>query len=676
MPNDPRTNRCECLGNADANHSPRTGIVNTSIIKDFIYALALLAMLVGQGIGQDIVRSAPRKVNPHVASYEEMQRVNRRLAGQTGPLATFDPGWWNPLVARPLTDAEPLALTLEQVLISALANSKQIQVFSELPLIRETAITEASSAFDWTAFINARWDDRSDPIGSTLTAGPGISRFRDHQVSLDSGARRRTRTGGQVQIAQQHGFQDNNSQFFVPDPQGTSRLTLNFTQPLMRGRGRVYNESLIVLARIDKAVANDEFRRQLETHLLEVSRAYWALYLERAVWYQKTNSYLRGKRILERLEQRRGLDAQTSQIVSARAAMKQRQAELTRANAAVRNAESRLRALVNDPLLMQREIIPADAPRFDYQPVDLNEVVTVAFQQRPEVGQAVKQVRAAGVRMEMSRHEILPLLNLVTEAYVAGLEDRGQVFASWVRQFDTGEPGYGIGLQYEVPLYRRGARARLQRRRLELRQLEAQYATTLETVRLEAEVAVREVETAYTELETLALRWSQLPGEDVTSSLALENLLHSQERLAESEFAYLKAQLTYNLSLVNLKRAAGLLMRHEKVVVGRACECCLPRQILDKPDLNLEGIEFVPTGSIPLEELETPAPAAGLQHSSQTPPEVIVSPLDAELNERSRQPPPSLLPPRPGPSLAPPSPQSSVLQKIPIRFGEIRPTIR
>ena len=568
-----------------------------------------------------------------------MQQLFEDLRSGDSHDSQCDVGWWGELVAQPLTPSEPMALSLEQTLIAALDHSKQIQVFSELPLIRETAITEAAAAFDWTTFINSRWDDRSDPIGSTLTAGPGVTRFRDHQFSSAAGTRRRTQRGGQFEISQQLGHQANNSQFFVPNPQGSSRLALNFTQPLMRGRGKVYNNSLVVLAKIDKGVATDEFRRQLETHLLEVSRAYWALYLERAVLYQKTNSYLRGKHVFDRLQLRRGLDAQESQIVSASAAIKQRQAELTRARAAVANAESRLRALVNDPSMLERELIPSDTPRFDYIEPSLNEVVTVAFQNRPEVAQALKQVKAASVRMNMSRHEVLPVLNLVTSAYVAGLEDRGRAFAAISRQFDTGEPGYGIGLQYELPLHRRAARARLQRRQIELRQLQAQYGTTLETVRLEAEVAVRELETAHNELLTkckameareaqltaLVQRWSRLPGEDVTASLALENLLNAQDRLAADEYEYLKAQLTYNLSLVNLNRAAGLLMQHEQVAVGRACVCNLPQHVLEKPDLSKVNLDPIPLqlslpATLQLQEVDV-APMADLDSEPNSVPD-------------------------------------------------------
>ena len=49
-----------------------------------------------------------------------------------------------------------MPVTLESLLFSALAHSSQVKVYSELPLIRETAIIEADSAFDPTAFLESR----------------------------------------------------------------------------------------------------------------------------------------------------------------------------------------------------------------------------------------------------------------------------------------------------------------------------------------------------------------------------------------------------------------------------------------------------------------------------------------------------------------------------------------
>ena len=553
--------------------------------------------------------SQPDSVPAEVATDEEqLSALRERLTTEPVtdvPIVTQ--GWWDSVVVEPLrTEAVTLPLTLEQTLVRALHCSHQVRVFSELPLIRETAIVEADAAFDWTAFLESRWRDLSDPVGSTLTAGPGVTRYSDHHYTFSGGLRKRTITGAQIEARQDFGFQDTNSQFFVPDPQGTSRIALSFTQPLLRGRGEVYNTSLICLAGIDTEIAKDEFMRQLQSHLLEVTRAYWALYLERGTLYQKLNSYRRAEEIVNHLDLRRALDASETQVRAAKAALTERRSELLRAEAAVKNAESRLRALVNDPefgCFDTVELVPLDLPTAQMIPVDVHQSLGEAMMMRPEVTQSLKQIRAAAVRLQMADHELLPLLNLVAETYVAGLARNGNVGVAWGNQFDTGAPGYSLGLQFEVPLGNRAAKARHQRRQIELRQLQSQYHVTLQTVGLEVEVAAREVETSGRELlakaaavtarqeqlDNLELRWERLPQEDLTATLMLENILTAQDRLAEAEFSYLQSQVTYSLSLTNLKRAKGTLLQHELVSIDRYCLNGVPAQVASKPEiLSLE----------------------------------------------------------------------------------------
>lgn len=510
--------------------------------------------------------------------------------------------WWDPDVQGPLRakDAD-LLINVEDLLVRALRHSSQVRVFSELPLIRETSIVEADAAFDWHAFLDSRWDDTSDPVGNTLTVGGGGTRFEDHNLSGSVGARRRTRTGGQLEVAQRFGFQDNNSTFFQPDPQGTARLVLSYTQPLMRGRGRVYNNSLTVLACIDTNIARDEFNRQLQSHLLEVVRAYWGLYLERGVFVQKQKAARRAQQIYDRLVARRKIDAFESQLISAEAEVKSRRSDLKRSAMAVRNAEDRIRSLVNDPALMADsiELIPVDTPSMASFPVSMQEALTTAVQYRPEIGQAIKQIKAACVRVNMSRNEMMPVLNLVTETYVSGLRGNGNVHNAYTDQFSRGEPSYSIGLQFEVPINNRAARVRNTRRHLELRQLRSQYETTMQTLKLETRVAVREVETSYDELDTklsamrameakenyIKRRWELMPGEGRSGSYVLEDLLAAQSQLTRAESEYLSSVVTYNLALMNIKRATGMLLQDERVSIGRGCESCLPRQYVSKPEI-------------------------------------------------------------------------------------------
>ena len=72
-----------------------------------------------------------------------------------------------------------------------------------------------------------------------------------------------------------------------------------------------------MLAQIDTAASQDDFSAQLQSHLLEITRAYWELYLERANLLQKRRLLDAARQILQEMERRRDIDALKSQVVRA-----------------------------------------------------------------------------------------------------------------------------------------------------------------------------------------------------------------------------------------------------------------------------------------------------------------------------------------------------------------------
>jgi len=496
--------------------------------------------------------------------------------------------WWMPEVARPIHSPDRhLGVGLESLLLGALQHSAQIRIASEQPLIRESAIVVAEADFDWVRFLDTRWDDTSDPVSTTLQTG-NANRYRNNQWSLKGGVRRRVATGGNFEIAQQLGFQNTNSVFFIPNDQGTSRLSLRFTQPFLRGRGVAYNRSLIVLAQVDATIARDEFSRDLQAHLLDISEAYWTLYLERAGLLQKQRLLSRADEILQELERRRTLDAFESQIAKARAAVKTRGSDLVRSRTAVLNTERKIRLLVNDPSLdgdNPPELVPVEHPQLARIPALTPDVFQTAVQHRPEIAAAMQRVRAAGIRAQMTKNELLPDLNMILETYVAGLRGQTDIPQAFVDQFSTGEPGYSVGLQYEMPVHNRAARARNQQRQLELRQMRNEFQLALETIRYEVEIAVRDlnasfeemnaryeaIQAAEAEMRQLADRWRLLPNDDRSGSLLLEDLLESHQRVNDAEFRFLHAQLNYSLSQMTVQQAMGTLLEEERIEIDRAC---------------------------------------------------------------------------------------------------------
>lgn len=403
-----------------------------------------------------------------------------------------------------------------------------------------------------------------------------------------------------------------------------------------------------MLAEIDTEVAYDEFVSELQTHLLDITRAYWALYLERGALLQRGRLYDRAKAVLGELEARAEVDAAASQIARARAAVTQREADLLRSEMAVRNAEDRITALVNDPefkRVPEIELIPLDVPTCDPLPLDMQQAVATAYRERPEIDQALQEIKAASVRLDMSEKELLPQLDLVLETYVSGLRGETDISGSLGDQYSEGQPAYSVGLLYEMPIHNRAALAKRVRRQLELRQLQNQFRATVETLMLEVKMAVREVDTTYREmlakkrsmqaveqrLNYIDERWQHLPGEERSGGLYLEDLLAAQEQLAAAEYGYLMASTTYSLALMNLKRATGMLLQDERISHAVIEVDGLPSAVLNKeplPEASSELTREPELDHLPL--LDSPTerkPESVLRQETQVPLKIEEPPL-------------------------------------------------
>ena len=358
-------------------------------------------------------------------------------------------------------------------------------------------------------------------------------------------------------------------------------MTLTYTQPLLNGSGRVYNTSMICLAELNTQAASAQLLQDLQGILMETHRAYWDLRLQRAALLQRIRLKQSAIDIQTELKARADFDVSQSQIVRANAAVATRDAAVIRFTTSVANAETKLRALINDPMLNARplELLPTMTPYHEASEPNLAEALTIALQRRPEVQQGFTEVRAAGVKADVSKNELLPVFNLLIGSYVYGLQGDSQIGDAWVSQFNQGRPTYWTGLQFEYPLYNRGANARMTQRRVELRQTTNKLQQTMVQVRAETEVAVREVTTTYremvskfqamqadqTEIEYLTSRWRLSSDDQQLAGVVLNDLLGAQERLAAAEYGFAAAEAAYNVALANLNAVTGTLLQVEGV---------------------------------------------------------------------------------------------------------------
>ena len=507
-------------------------------------------------------------------------------------------GWWEDGVVKPLRQSEqPWSVDLDTLLIIALQNSEHILAISLEPLIRGTEVDRQVAQFDSAAFLESKWYDLDDPVGNTLTTG-GPNRYLDHDWQNRAGLRRKNWLGGAVEFTQEMGLRDTNSLFFVPANQANTRLVLGYSQPLMRGRGRLYNESVVVLAQADTEFARGDLTRQLQDHFYEVAVGYWRLWLERARLMQQRDAAAKTANLLRELEGRREVDVLQNHILRAQGAMALRQAGMQRAELSVRNQETRLWALTGAAELHAQsgsELIPQALPSLELPTPDRGVSIQEALVQRPEVTVTLQRIRAAQTRTQVAVHELMPTLNLALQAYAHGLDGGFNVGQSWVNQFATGAPGYTAGVYFEAPLGNAAAQARLRRRQMEARQLTLEFEATLKSVSADVDNVIRDIDAARAtaigqhramlaaraELDYIVSRWRMFPGEDRATSLMIDEALDALDRLVTAEGALAQAQVDYALTLIQYKRATGQLCQIQSVLPQPTDEILVSRGRLE-----------------------------------------------------------------------------------------------
>ncbi|MEZ6117617.1 MAG: TolC family protein [Pirellulaceae bacterium] len=486
--------------------------------------------------------------------------------------------WWDELVVRGSGGVcNGLPISVEQLLLMAVAHSGRIQAVALTPHIAQAKLQQATAFTDPTLFSESNFNRTNDPVESTLQTG-GPPRLEDRVIGLDAGLRGKRSDGLSYSVGQRIGLKDSNSNFFSPANQATSRIRAGVTKPLLRGRVTDVQRTLVLATSFETEAAAAEYAKELQQQLYDIAETYWSLYFEHASRFQRLRHIKRAQEIAVILESRASLDAVQSQIFRVKAAVTNRRAEITTVDAKIRNHESRLRALVNAPQMLQNrhlDFVPVQSPVVFPLELNLESEVQRALQARPELADLNAQVGIAQAKLNLAHDQMKAKLDFVGEAYIAGLQGNNDVANAWSDQFSGGTPGVSAGLVFERPAANRSARAAVQERELELAQLGHLLREMNETVRADVESAIRDISAASTnvssryeslaaanqELDYLQDRWKMLGDDPNLGQVQLNDLFQAQDRVLQEEQGLLLATIDFHLAILDLQRSTGAFIR-------------------------------------------------------------------------------------------------------------------
>ncbi len=525
--------------------------------------------------------------------------AHRACLGLLEPNAVDEPAI-SPLevAADPNTGREIVALTIEQALVRALANSPEITVVSFDPAIARHEITKAAADFDPTLFAEASYEDQDNPENSIFEPGQAETR------AFESGIRQRIGTGAQwsASYALTRRWDDLIGRTLPTRYEPVCMFQLR--QPLLRDAGRTVNLAGVDIARLEYQAALLGFRQKAEEVATVVIQAYWQLLQTRRELEIQQRLLARTLETLAKVEGRREIDATDVQIQQARSYAKSREGMLVQLEKRRRDAQDILARLLADPqinTISRIEVIPASVPDTNdavlEMPIAPEAALSLALENSPALEHARLALEVADINIRVARNQAMPRLDLTGSARTQGLDRERPAAGSDMWSGD--HASYAVGLSFEYPLGDRGPYAELLKRRLERRKALSTLQNLADQVAVQVKERLRKVETNLAEIEIQreaaaaartylqALEDSEIVRQQLTAEFLLVKL-QAQEILAQAERSEIGAIAQFNIAVAELAQASGTVLELHQVAMS------LPKAPQTDPDeieseIDIEG---------------------------------------------------------------------------------------
>ncbi|MFP4037479.1 MAG: TolC family protein [Desulfobacteraceae bacterium] len=456
-------------------------------------------------------------------------------------------------------EAGPLQLTAEDAVLMALENNRSLVVERFTPEIKRTFEEQERAVFDPVLEAGAAFSrDKSE----TTAGSRGLSTRT--QTGMDLGISKRLPTGAEVGVeleATRNEIDDHSGRY-------AARVGLNFTQALLRGRGRGVNLASLRQARLDTQASEYELRGFDESLAARTEQAFWDYVLaRRSLLIYQESLRLAERQLLETREMVAVGRLAETELVAARAEVALRRQELIDAENMYALARLILLRLLSPrgPGLWDREVLAMDRP--SVPEADLGEVeehVELAMQMRPDLNQARLLEERDELEVVKTRNGILPRLDLFVSL---GRTGYAESFGSAAD--DIPDDGYDLaaGLNLRFDLGERDSRARLERAELSREQAREALDNLAELVEMDVRKAYIVLQGARQQITasraTLDLEQEKVRIETEKFRVGRSTsfmVAQAQRDLVRARIQEINAVVEYLNALVELHRQDGSLL--------------------------------------------------------------------------------------------------------------------
>lgn len=485
-----------------------------------------------------------------------------------------------------------LSISLDECIIRALKDNLGVAIQVLGPEISGEGVNQAQEKYIPTLSMSVRSSKAENASYSYLDASESLVDKSQNFTFLN--ASQTLPTGGTFSLDFTGYKTTTNRRGTTIDPRFGTTVRFNFAQPLLKNFGFKMARREILVAMQNLGVSEENLKKTLMDTVYNVESAYWNLVYSIENLDVRRQSLQLAKDLLDKNQ--RSVEIGTLapiEVLSARAEVATREADLIQAETQIKSNEDQLKLLLNivgDEDKAITALLPKDKPTYVQKPANLEEALAAAIENRTDLEISRIGVETEKLNLSYAKNQNLPELNLSASVYAPGIDGTRLIYegnpldgiiidripggmSGALKQTTSFQyPNWNLGLTLSLPLANYFSKANLAQARLNMRQAMLELENQKEQIYLEIKNAVRSVEAnykrilAYTTARELAEQKLAAEEEKRRVGMSTNYLVLSYQRdLADARISELNAIISYNVSLAALERSMGTNLRSKNI---------------------------------------------------------------------------------------------------------------
>lgn len=463
-------------------------------------------------------------------------------------------------------------------------------------LVQSTlGVGTAVNSYDPIVSLNGGDEHQTSPVvNSTIY---GVPSLQLNTVSVNANYSQSFSTGTSINVTFDNARQTTNSPDFNLSPTLSAFFRFQIQQQLLAGFGFGPNLRYLRIAKNNQKISDIAFRDQVIATVTQIANIYWDL----ANAYKQTQvneeSLDFAQQTLDNTRKQLQLEAVPAMdVLRAEAEVSKRDQDLTLARTSLQLQETLMKNAItkslDDPILEAMPVVPTDESQTTAPPENrpIQDLIAAALQDRPELAESNVDLVNRQISRNAARNALLPSLALIAFYGGSGLGGLPNTLFSGSQPtvpsdfggalqntFNNSSPDYYVGLNLNVPIRNRVAKADQYRSELEYRQAQLRLEQLKKQVRIEVrnaqyaldQIAAR-VEAARKTRDVAERAFEITKKEKELGAGSTYQTLSAQHDLALAELDLVSATTTYEKAKVELDRATGETLEHNGILIQEA----------------------------------------------------------------------------------------------------------